>query len=295
MLRDGPWADRPNRIDRTTVRLPTPDAFKGSVKEPAIDVLPLVKDPKAQHPAGWCTYSEAFDSPETEVLCGGINSKTATAAAIWRQGHLLHFGFDLSPDTMNPRGRELLVNAIVYIARFTEDRPMTHAPGRSLFRSGADRVTAKKEAEKDYVEWYFAPSARKQGKVQDWTAFQDWYKQNRDYLRADPKQAGSLVLDEEARSLGTPPCRPEFFKAAIDGLKEGGPKAEAAATLLRRYAPDGPEGTRAETWQRWWDENQAYLFFSESGWYRWYVDLLAKKRGVATADLRGARRATRGD
>ena len=44
------------------------------------------------------------DAPEIEVFCGGINSKTATAAALWRQGNLLHYGFDLSPDEMNESG-----------------------------------------------------------------------------------------------------------------------------------------------------------------------------------------------
>lgn len=61
--------------------------------------------------------------------------------------------------------------------------------------------------------------------------------------------------------------------------------------LLRRYAPDGPAGAQADDWQRWWETNEKYLFFSKAGWYRWYVDPLAEKRGVPTADLRGQKRA----
>ena len=68
------------------------------------------------------------EAPEIEVFCGGINSKTATAAAFWRQGNLLHFGFDLSPDEMNTSGKEMLENAIAYIARFTDDRPIMVSP-----------------------------------------------------------------------------------------------------------------------------------------------------------------------
>lgn len=71
-----------------------------------------------------------------------------------------------------------------------------------------------------------------------------------------------------------------------------GHKADTARELLRRYAPLGPEETTAEAWQSWWKENKPYLFFSESGWYRWYIDPLAKKRGIPTKDLRGSLRAS---
>ena len=54
-----------------------------------MDLLPLVHDQKRSHAAGWCTYVSQFDSPEIEVMCGGLDSKTPTAAAIWRQGNLL--------------------------------------------------------------------------------------------------------------------------------------------------------------------------------------------------------------
>jgi hypothetical protein len=293
VLRDGPWLEAPRTVDRTTVRRPTPEAFSKAVSTPTIEVVPIVKAGSSWSRPGWCTYSDAFDSPETEVLCGGVNAKTATAAAVWRQGHLLHFGFDLAPDEMSEAGRALLVNGIAYIARFTEDRPITHAPGRALVRVGADRVTAQAEPETDYVEWYFTPAVRQAGKASDWPAFQAWYKKHRDFLRADRAQRGSLVLDEEALDLGIAPGRPEFFPAALAALAEGGRRAEQAGALLRRYAPDGPAGTGADEWRTWWEGNKPHLFFSESGWYRWYIDPLAKARGVPSASLRGPLRASR--
>ena len=93
--------------------------------------------------------------------------------------------------------------------------------------------------------------------------------------------------------FGTGPANPEFLPAAIAALGGGGEKADLAAALLRRYAPDGPAGKDAAEWRGWWKENGPYLFFSESGWYRWYVDPLAKKRGVPSASLRGPDRAAR--
>ena len=40
-------------------------------------------------------------------------------------------------------------------------------------------------------------------------------------------------------------------------------------------------------------ENRPYLFFSDQGDYRWYVDTLARKRGIPSQDLRGPARASR--
>ena len=263
------------------------------MKDDTIEVLPLVENAKGEHHPGWCVYSDAFDSPEVEVLCGGVNHKTASAAAVWRQGCLLHFGFDLAPDEMNERARLFLVNCISYASRFTEDRPIIHAPERALLRVGADRVVAKAEPDKFYMEWYFTPAVRKQGRADDWPAFKSWYKENRDYLRSERKERGSLLPDEDAKAFGIPTNKSEFLRTGVAALRESGERAHLAAKLLHRYAPDGPQGAEADAWQRWWETNEKYLFFSEAGWYRWYIDPLAKKRGVPTAELRGEKRASR--
>ena len=76
-------------------------------------------------------------------------------------------------------------------------------------------------------------------------------------------------------------------------VQSGGDKAEAVRRLLNRYAPDGPEAVAPlEKWQLWWKENAPYLFFTDFGGYKWMIDPLAKKRGIPTAQLRGAARAT---
>jgi hypothetical protein len=54
----------------------------------------------------------------------------------------------------------------------------------------------------------------------------------------------------------------------------------------------GQSGT-AEDWQAWWNENQSYLFFSDTGGFVWQIDPLSKKRGVQTQNLRGIARATK--
>jgi hypothetical protein len=256
----------------------------------------LVADVKRHEEPGWCTYTDWFDSPEVEVLCGGLNSKTPTAAAIWRQGNLLHFGFEPSPAALNAVGRALLVNAVVYISRFTEDRPIVRTPSpfegiEPISRAGPDNLFRRPNPSPDYLTYYFSPEARAAGNAKDWAAFKKWYRENRSVLRADPK-TGKLVLDQEAKALGVAADTAEFFTKTAAELRSGGKAAERACRLLRRYAPDGPTARNVGAWNTWWAQNRPYLFFSDSGGYRWYVDPLAKKRNVPTAQLRGETRAT---
>ena len=91
-LRDHEIFDRPFKIDRSkTTRIPTPLDFQEEIKAPTIDVLPLVRDMDGQRFPGWCSYSSDFSrNPDVEWFCGGVNHKTPTAGALWRQGNLLH-------------------------------------------------------------------------------------------------------------------------------------------------------------------------------------------------------------
>ena len=158
---DRPWpADWSDPHDRDVIR-----------------VLPLALREDPGRTPGWCTYTnDMAEAPEIEVFCGGINQKTATAAAVWRQGNLLHYGFDLSPDQMNASGRAILVDAVAYIARFTEDRPIMETP--SPFR-GHEFMTRKRIQDYlkrddrwiwDYLQAQFDPETLAAARVTDRTS-----------------------------------------------------------------------------------------------------------------------------
>ena len=90
------------------------------------------------------------------------------------------------------------------------------------------------------------------------------------------------------------PGRREFFDRAIADLGRPGPEPARARRMLERYAPEGPgRDANAQAWSDWWRANADYLFFGEAGGYRWYLDPLAKARGVPTERLRGPARASR--
>jgi hypothetical protein len=297
-LRDHPLVHSPLALDLTKkTAIDTPEAFRPAIREPKIDVLPLVRDLTASHEPGWCTYTyECDEAPELEVICGGVNSKTPRAGAVWRQGHLLHFGFSPSPEQMNEAGQRLLINAIAYIARFTEDRPLVRTPCGFVgdhwitSREVVRRILGDTKRELSDLHYYleketYAPLA---GKDRDQVSA--WFQRVGGYLHADAK--GVLTVDTDAEKFGIPPSSPDFFEKAITALDE--PERRALARQLwGRYIPEAPGGdASAEVWRSWAKENRPYLFFSDMGGYRWYIDPLAKRKGIPTAKLRGPARAT---
>lgn len=257
----------------------------------------MARDPKDAE-SGWCVYAyEHEQAPELEVLCGGVNSKTPRAAAVWRQGHLLHFGFATAPDGLTEAGQALLVNAVCYIARFTEDRPIVRTADESgrerrIFDRGAvGRLVENPRRDLKDLAYYVGQETYPAlaGKSRDEVGA--WYREVGDFLHADAE--GRLVVDAEARQFGVPTAGNEFLARAAAALDDPG-LGPLARRLLGRYAPGGPgAGATAARWQAWVQENRPYLFFSDAGGFRWYLDPLAKKRGVPTGMLRGPERATR--
>jgi hypothetical protein len=119
-----------------------------------------------------------------------------------------------------------------------------------------------------------------------------WHTEHRAYLH--PGTDLKLEVDEDARTLAAPIDRVEFFDKTIAALSSGGEGSQRAVRLLARYAPtEGGTPESASGWTAWLKENCRYLFFSDQGDYRWYVDPLAKRRGVPTAELRGPKRASK--
>jgi len=274
----------------------TPEAFRPQVTNPTVPMLPLVRNQTREWSAGWCTYPDGFDNnPDVEVFCGGENEKMAAAAACWRQGNLLHFGFEQSPAEMNETGQRLLLNCIAYISRFTEDRPI--AVTRSVFagpvalpRAYLDRRLRDK-GDASEIEWIAGQSIIDILKGKSAEEIQAWYAENRGYLHSgwDSK----LEVDKAARELGAPIDSLEFFDRAIAAMRKEGAEGRRAYLTLADYAPeDAPRKADPAAWDKWLMENRPYLFFSDQGDYAWYVDPLAKKRGIPTLQLRGPARAS---
>ena len=289
----------PIDIKKTTT-IPTVKQFVPELKTETMEVLPLIDGIKnyaravEDNAPGWAThYYEFAEAPEVELFSGGINSQTPRSSALWRQGNLLHFGFEQSPAQLNESGKAMLVNAITYISRFTEDQPIDLTP--SVFAKepiGISRQRAKgyfknPEYRPEWATNALAASTVAAVDLKNRSAATAWYEANGQWLH--PAQGNLLEVDREAKSLGTPFDSPDFLPKTIASLRE---KKATAAILLERYVAAGPgAGSDVAAWQKWWQDNSPYVFYSELGGYKWYIDPLAKKRGIPTKDLRGPARA----
>jgi hypothetical protein len=290
--------ERPFKIDRAKmISIGTPGDFKDEIRAPQIKVLPLVSNRDRHWNAGWCTYAADFEKyPDVEFYCGGVNHKTPTAAALWRQGNFLHFGFEQSPAEMNESGQRLLLNAIAYISRFSEDRPIAVTPSPFAGPVARNRKTLgrwlrNRENPVDFAKNLVTPqiweTLAAQGARENMV---QWADANAKSLFPDHSQR--LEIDEDLKAIAVAFDEPAFFDKTLADFRSGNAAVAARARrLLERYAPNGPTGAAGDAWTAWWKENQPFAFASDSGDYRWYIDPLAKKRGVPVSELRGPRRA----
>ena len=79
-----------------------------------------------------------LDSPDTEWISGGVNSKGPNAVAIGRHGNFLHWGFAASPTFMTPEAKDVFVNALHYITRYDHQPPIARKASGTMMRSGMD-------------------------------------------------------------------------------------------------------------------------------------------------------------
>jgi hypothetical protein len=294
-LREHPIFDTPFKIDRSKlISIATPEDFKEEISDQTIQVLPLSNGATATVP-GWCTYTPDFARyPDVELFCGGVNHKTPTAGALWRQANLLHFGFDLTPPQMTETGRLMLLNSIAYISRFTAERPIAVTP--SVFAGKVTqshewivRHTRNPRFSADYIAGLVAPEVRAELDLSSREKLLDWALNKARYLRPNSEQL--LEYDPDLLAMKTAFDEPALLDA-LPALLDGEPSdRERAGRLIGRYIPEFTGPLSNLTFKTWLDENRRYLFASDSGDYRWYIDPLAKKRHIPTEELRGIRRA----
>jgi hypothetical protein len=305
-LRDHEIFRVPMPVDtKALVTIPMPEGFRWAIKAETVEVLPVMDGIKKYESVindnrpGWSThYFEFADVPEVEIFSGGVNEQNPESGAFWRQGNLLHFGFEQTAKQLNDAGRAMLVNGIAYISRFSEDRPIDVTPsvfahrrdGRiGISRRRARNMILEEDSRLDWLTNNYSKATLATFNWHDRAAAKSWITENGMWLH--PAEQNYLEIDEEARTLGTAFDAVDFLPKTIAALRVEATKSKAE-TLLSRYVAEPPSAKPdAAAWVKWWRENGNYVFYSELGCYKWYVDPLAKKRGVPTKELRGPKRA----
>ena len=199
------------------------------------------------------------DSPEAEVISGGVCAKSLDAVAIGRHGNFFHWGFAASPKYMTEEAKTVLANAIVYISQFAGQTPIA--------RKYNDGV-----ATREYI--------REKRYLASRQALKDREEQNRTYAEAvekakkeiAAKQAkGETLTDEEKQYLNyTPPKEKQSYEE-----------------ILKRYQKKLFDvfGTDEQAYQRYYDENHDY-FYGNAEPYELLLDTDAKEWGIDNHDVR---------
>lgn len=65
-----------------------------------------------------------LDSPDTEYISSGVNTKDVGAVAIGRHGNFFMWGFSASPDYMTDEAKQVFANAVVYMKQFKGQKPL---------------------------------------------------------------------------------------------------------------------------------------------------------------------------
>ena len=220
------------------------------------------------------------DSPDCERISGGINSKGPRAVAIGRQANMLQWGFYGAPDRMTDSGQRVFLNALVYMTKFAGHRPLVKKEGRarSWLEQYIETLAAMPEDKRTSDDGY-ASYLRKQfaglapedmhGNPE---ALAKWYAENQEYIYCTGRR--QYAVDQDLAQLGLSNRKPKFLDAMLARWKDN-PDDELANTLVRRYV--GEELARPAKLRAWLEENRRYLFFSDTGGYRWRVDANKKR------------------
>lgn len=263
--------------------------FKGRWKGPTMPVLRAHKTTpgKGAIPWGYAIYDDGglADSPETELICGGVTGKGPSYYSILRQGRYLLWGFSPTPDDFTAIGEALFINCVHYLSKFAADEPLVRKINDS--RKRIINTIELTRIEKGFM-WLLerdltADVLSSTGKDLDKLA--TWYRENESWLHpvAGEKARMKLDVDAVAKELRTANDQVESLGQWIDLLETA--KSESALALLRRYAPEDLGAAKAP-WKRWFDENRPYLFFCDSAGFKFFLDVRARQAKAPIKEFR---------
>ncbi|MEM8712737.1 MAG: protein-disulfide reductase DsbD domain-containing protein, partial [Planctomycetota bacterium] len=198
-----------------------------------------------------------LDSPDTEWISGGVNSKGPNAVAIGRHGNFLHWGFAASPTFFTDEAKDVFENAVHYIARFDGASPIARKKQGTMMRTAIDRAIHSL-SEAGYAETV----ARYEGYRADERA-------RKAAIRAREK-AGETLSEQDRRMLDVP-------------LTAIPPRIDAASRLVSADTLESldhdPERVAAHL-------ASVRPYMRPSGWYELAPDPDLVRLGIANDDPR---------
>ena len=239
----------PFPVDIDYEDVPTPDDYRHYIDGVDLpDTLPVwhvdevdYRTDRSLRPGTVSTGWGFDDSPDAEVIAGGINSKGPSGVALGRHASLFLWGFAAEPTRMTQAGRHAFLNSICYIQAFDHQRPLVKNIAR-------DRRWALQRVKDDPAEL-----ARVQKDLE--------------FLTLDRR---AHVIDGDCWALGIPNRSLELLEHCITAW-EAGDDVVRAKTLLERYTDQRFESPGE--WRRWFTAAKPRLFFSDVGGFRFFEAL----------------------
>ncbi len=251
------------------------------------------------------------DSPDAEIISGGINMKSPASVAIGRHGNFLLWGFYGSPSALTPEARKCLVNAICYIRKFDGQKPIVHKFRGRMARewalaypffykdiSNRERFTelqpeaVRKDAAKvaelhrkqaEAYRAYFPEDARRQLGT-DPNRYIEYYRNNLEFLRPKTGSSFPFEVDEDVKGLGLSNRKLDLLDRCI-AMLERNDRPELALRILKRYTTeDYPD---AGGWRSWLKSNRRRLFFTDVGGFKFLVTPESSESRVANRKAGG--------
>jgi hypothetical protein len=255
----------PFKVTLTMEELPTPKdalSFQKYYKE----IIPATQQMWRVQTQGYMTTPDFrvgmvcrpwgfTDSPDTEVISGGVSLKSPDAIAIGRHGNFFHWGFAASPDYMTEEAKVVFANAVHYIAKLNGEKVIA--------RKYDDRKSTRNEM------FFVYSRSPKDSAVMS---------ANLPYLYMDKGSRSGLKIDEDAKLVGVATNNHLILDKAISMLEKG-ESADVAQRVLDRYTLVtfcSPKGYRD-----WYEKNKADLFFTESGGFYFLVNPKSKPNTTA--------------
>lgn len=263
--KDHPIFKGPFEVKMTVVNKPTPEeAFHNDFEGKLPKEVPMWK----VQTKGYATDDNFAiglvsrpwgyeDSPEAEIISGGVSSKSIDAVAIARHGNWFHWGFAASPLYMTDEAQTVLANAIVYIAKFAGQTPIARKYNEGI----ATRETI------------------------DELKFMSSEKGYRQLLEMEESANKALLaMGEKAKAKKE---RGEKLDGMDEYVLNFVPKEpRSRESMLKLMMPDfyAMFGMDEQAYAKYFDENRNY-FYAE-GYHGLAVDEDAKSLGIDNHDIR---------
>lgn len=255
----------PNDVRLTFTDRPTPPSYanypEGRDLGPTMPMWRVQTEGYMTHEdqlIGVVSRDDGFlDSPDTEWISGGVNSKGPNAVAIGRHGNFLHWGFAASPTYFTAEAKDVFENAVHYIARFDGAAPIARKKQGTMTRSAIDRAIHGL-SEAGYAETV----ARYEGYRSDERA-------RKEALLAR-EEAGEVLSDNDRRMLEMP-------------LTKIPPRIDAARRLVSAEKLESLENDPDRA-----AEHLAAMrpYMRPAGWYELAPDPDLVELGIANDDMR---------